>query len=681
MSKKLANKVLVLGVDGMDPMITRKFLKMGVMPNLQKIIDRGAQRDDLVLLGNVPTVTPPMWTTLATGALPSTHGITDYWVQDPDALDHMIFALNSECCKAEQLWNVTAEAGLKTLVWHWPGSSWPPSSDSPNLHVVGGTNPGSVNQDVARIEFEAMYLGSEAYTEIESSDHVGTKNGAGCVVDEMDQLVGRKRSSMFDDIVEGADNKKQDQLVMDESEGERNQLVNVLPDMHRVPIKPATGWANAPEGAKEAVLPMSKGFVRRVALITKNEDGIYDTLSIYKNKKATEPLFVIHAGEYKENYIDESIKWDGGHYETNRALKLLKMDEDGSGFNLWMSMALDIHQDKEFHPKSLYKDILDNVGYVQTTSLIASINPQMYKDIVIDSWDHYMEWAADALHHLAYDRDYDVVFSHVHNLDGVAHQFYFFIKPEPYWNYPAGTDKIYAGMLQYMYEQTDRYFGKFIHMLDEGWTIMIVSDHGLMIEQNTPPILGEMIGVNIPVMEELGYTVMKKDENGNNLREIDWSKTTAVATRAYHIWINLKGRQKEGIVDPKDKYELESKIIDDLYAYRDHATGKRVVCLALRNKDAAIMGMSGPESGDIVFALDEQFNRLHADSLPTAVGYGDTSVSPIFVAAGPGLKQGYKTNRVIRIADVAPTIATLMGVRMPANCEGAPVYQILDDGE
>ena len=107
------NKVLVLGVDGMDPRITKKFLDKGVMPNLKKIVDRGAQREDLVLLGNVPTVTPPMWTTLATGALPVTHGITDFWIQDPEHLDQMIFALNSEYCKAEQLWNHRFEGWRK----------------------------------------------------------------------------------------------------------------------------------------------------------------------------------------------------------------------------------------------------------------------------------------------------------------------------------------------------------------------------------------------------------------------------------------------------------------------------------------------------------------------------------------------------------------------------------------
>ena len=74
----LSKKLMVLGVDGMDPRLSRKYVDEGKMPNLKKIIERGAQRDDLVLLGAQPTVTPPQWTTLATGAYPSTHGITQF---------------------------------------------------------------------------------------------------------------------------------------------------------------------------------------------------------------------------------------------------------------------------------------------------------------------------------------------------------------------------------------------------------------------------------------------------------------------------------------------------------------------------------------------------------------------------------------------------------------------------
>ena len=49
------------------------------------------------------------------------------------------------------------------------------------------------------------------------------------------------------------------------------------------------------------------------------------------------------------------------------------------------------------------------------------------------------------------------------------------------------------------------------------------------------------------------------------------------------------------------------------------------------------------------------------------------------MAAGKGIKKGYKTERIIRQVDVTPTMATLMNVRMPAQCEGAPAYQIFDE--
>ena len=78
---------------------------------------------------------------MATGTCPGTHGITCFWNQDHSSLDTMVYALDSRKCKSEPLWNAFAEAGKKTLVWHWPGSSWPPTSDNANLHVVDGISP------------------------------------------------------------------------------------------------------------------------------------------------------------------------------------------------------------------------------------------------------------------------------------------------------------------------------------------------------------------------------------------------------------------------------------------------------------------------------------------------------------------------------------------------------------
>ncbi len=52
-----ANKILVLGIDGMDPRLTQKYLDEGIMPNVQKLINRGSRHKSLWMLGGQPTVT------------------------------------------------------------------------------------------------------------------------------------------------------------------------------------------------------------------------------------------------------------------------------------------------------------------------------------------------------------------------------------------------------------------------------------------------------------------------------------------------------------------------------------------------------------------------------------------------------------------------------------------------
>ena len=86
-SKGLTDKLIVLGIDGMDPRFTRAMVDEGKMPNTKKLIEMGAARHDLMLLGAMPTITPPMWATLATGAYPMTHGITDYAIGIPGEPD------------------------------------------------------------------------------------------------------------------------------------------------------------------------------------------------------------------------------------------------------------------------------------------------------------------------------------------------------------------------------------------------------------------------------------------------------------------------------------------------------------------------------------------------------------------------------------------------------------------
>ena len=294
---------------------------------------------------------------------------------------------------------------------------------------------------------------------------------------------------------------------------------------------------------------------------------------------------------------------------------------------------------------------------------------------MLDNWYVTADWQAAAIHHLIETEDLDVIFSHFHAIDLQSHMFIKHLADKPFNRLPH---EAYEKFMEDIYIQTDYYLGKFLHLLDDGWTILIFSDHAQVAPKHDIPYLGEISGVNVKIMQELGFTVLQKDENGNDLEAIDWSKTRAVAPREEHIYINLKGRDEHGIVDPADKYELEEEIMTALYGYRDAKTGHRVVSVALRNRDAVLLGQGGPEAGDICYWLAEGYNYDHADCLSTTLGESDTSVSPIFIASGRGIKQGFYTDRYIRQIDFAPTVAILGGVRMPAQCEGAPAYQILE---
>ena len=684
--KAISNKILVLGVDGMDPSLANKFLDMGVMPNLKKIIDKGSAREDLVMLGSNPTVTPPMWTTLATGANPYVHGITGFWNQSPDNLDALIYNLDSRMCKAEQLWNVTAEAGLKTLVWHWPGSSWPPSSDNPNLHVVEGTQPGAINMGVAGVDWEKIIDASESIESLQYLKHGEQHAGVGCVISDLDELTGgKKEGSDLDanaaaDLVFGDASRTAGEikmLALSREDGEVCLLGQVSYDRVLSPIKPADEkWANAPEGAKEFTILTSEGLVRRPCLILKNEEGIYDRIAVYLSKKDEEPAVVCKNGELIPELVDKVQKGDDT-YNANRAIKLISLAEDGSELKIWLSNALDITNDELWAPASLYQEITSNVGHIPPISNCGGNDELLAENVLLPSWDFYCQWQADSLRYFIDNDKYNVIFSHLHNVDHVGHQLWHFGKNQKFW--PEHDENFYHHIMQMSYEQTDKYLGNFVDLLDEDWTIFIVSDHGLITTVNEPPLIGEPGGISVRVMEELGYTVLKKDENGNELPEIDWTKTRAITSRGNHIWLNLKGRNATGIVDPEDQYDLERQIITDLYNYRDPETGYRAIGFAVRNKDAVFFGFGGEGCGDIIFFMDEGFNRIHADALSTQRGYWDTTVSPIFVAAGKGIKEGYKTDRVIRETDLTPTMAALAGVRYPAQCEGAPVYQIINE--
>lgn len=669
----LTEKLFVLGIDGLDPRYSRKMLREGKMPNMQKFIDKGACRDDLVMLGGHPTVTPPMWTTLATGCYANVHGITGYFRQG-SGLDKIINNFDSRQCKAEPIWNVLAEAGVKTAIFHWPGSSWPPTSDSENLLVCDGSTPGGLGMGAATIAEEFIMMADAGVEEITFAKSATADLEKACIVKPEDALAAVSATAQV------RDNNERTHLILDYHDGLNAE--NIPDQLSAIisPINEPKKWSiDVPEGAKEFTMLLSKGQIHHNGLILKNEVGIYDRVALYKNKKAAEPFVVLNVGKMVDQIYDKAVAFDGETKDANYNMKLLNITEDGSHLEIYVSNGTDMHADYIFKPNSLFYDIAETVGYIAPSSYCGNNDPKMVHECMWDNWNIACKWQSKAIHYLIEEKGVQAIFSHLHSIDMQEHRFIRFMSEgdkQYREEYEAKEPEMYQQFMEDVYTQADEYIGSFLHLLDEGWTVIITSDHGQVCPQHRPVMLGDPQGVNIGIMKELGYTALKKDENGNTV--IDWENTKAIANRECNIYINLKGRDEHGIVDPKDKYELEEQIMTDLYSYKDKKTGHRVVSLAVRNKDAVLLGYGGSECGDICYFIADGYNTDHADGLATGEGDCETSVSPIFIAAGQGIKECYKTDRMIREVDLAPTVATLFNVRMPAQCEGAPVYQIFD---
>ncbi len=74
----------------------------------------------------MPTLTTTNWATIATGAWPGTHGITDFNPHRPgDSIGASLQGFDARDVRAEFVWEAAVRAGLDSIVVNWPGS-WPP---------------------------------------------------------------------------------------------------------------------------------------------------------------------------------------------------------------------------------------------------------------------------------------------------------------------------------------------------------------------------------------------------------------------------------------------------------------------------------------------------------------------------------------------------------------------------
>jgi predicted AlkP superfamily pyrophosphatase or phosphodiesterase len=113
-------RVLVVGVDGLEWRVLDRLIAEGKVPNLARFIE-GGTRGELTTLA--PAYSPVIWATVATGKLPQKHGIT-HFVKPPEGPDQRAVPFTSNARTTAALWNILGDLGRRVAVVGW-WTTWP----------------------------------------------------------------------------------------------------------------------------------------------------------------------------------------------------------------------------------------------------------------------------------------------------------------------------------------------------------------------------------------------------------------------------------------------------------------------------------------------------------------------------------------------------------------------------
>ena len=170
----------------------------------------------------------------------------------------------------------------------------------------------------------------------------------------------------------------------------------------------------------------------------------------------------------------------------------------------------------------------------------------------------------------------------------------------------------------------------------------------------------------------------------------DWERTRAW-TETGHIFINLKGRQPNGIVEPGDEYEeLLDSIARELLSLTEAESGERPVREVVRGSEV----MHGPCAALMPDLLVHWRNEVPVRRLAWQRPDGErVSIEPpwklqlpsgahhpdgVLVAAGPDFREGLRAE-ALSIYDVAPTVLHLLGQAVPSYFDGKVATHLLPE--
>lgn len=540
-------KVVVLGIDGMDPKLLQTFVEQGRMPHFKALMAEGDFRP---LETTMPPQSPVAWSTFMTGMDPGGHGIFDFIHVDPAKM--MPY---SSMAQADP-------GGSPVNVGSW---SFPTSGGSVRMLRKGTTFWQMLGEKGLRstifrmpVNFPPVKAPGRALAGMGTPDIIGSLGTFSFYTDH-------RRD--WPPLVSGG------------------EIYEVSVVSNRVAAQlhgPANTFRRFPSPASLAL--QEKG--RAVTLEYENPPMTRD-LVVYRDLEAGAAKFVVGDEEFilKEKEWSEWIPIEFEaipHLISVSSAARFYLKQLSPKFELYVTPLQIDPEDPVMpisHPADWSKHLCSELGRFYTHNIPE--DSQAFNHGVLTAhefWDQMAlayEERSRALDYLLKNQDEDFLFVYFGTVDQGCHMLWHFMDPE----HPGYVrDEILKDGIAKLYETMDGRLGSLRQALDKETVLIVMSDHGFA------PFYWE-VNLNTWLLEQ-GFIVLKdpaRQESGEFFSNVDWTRTRAYAAGLNGLYLNLKGREKGGVVTAGAEYEaLLEQLEKALLGMKDPRNGRSPVSLALR---------------------------------------------------------------------------------------------------
>ncbi len=626
--KSHINRLVILGLDGMDPLLVEKYMSQQKLPNFSKLAQQGIFTK---LETTIPSISPVAWSSFMTGCHPAKHNIFDFLSRDPKTY-------------LPDLSSAHIGSPKKTLSW------------------------GKYKIPLSKPEIKGMRK-SVPFWKILGD------NGIFCTVLRIpvtfppEKFRGHLLSGMCAPDLKGSQGTfsfyTSDEAKIQKREGGMN--IPVFLDGNTIKT-----YISGPENT-----------------MLKNPEEIKLPLSITLDKAKKKTLLEVSGQKIhlKEGTFSDWIRltFKPGLWIKIRAICRFYISQIEPHFEMYIT-PLNIDPEKPALPIShpfIYSVYLSKLLGSFITLGEANDTWALNEGVLSEeaflklSYYNHQEWE-NMLFNAMDKTKKGVVVSWFETTDSLQHMFYRYLDK----THPAlQTDqpKMGPGVIEELYLKMDDLIGRVWNRLGKKDILIIMSDHGIKSFRR---------GFNMNSWLYLnGYLTLQegKQESEEWFKDVDWEKTKAYGLGLGGVYLNMKGRENRGIVSPGEEAKaIKQDIISKLNGLKDKQKNE-IAINKVFDRDELPPGPYKENCPDLIVGYNEGYRvswdsvtgKVNADVFEdnTKAWSGDHCIDPRIV---PGiLLCNHKINtKTPAIIDIAPTVLKFFGLTAPQHMDGRPLIDI-----